>query len=74
MKDIKRFLDGKPGGWTYLEEVGVLAIYCTTHIVAISHYIGEMYGFTPEILAKIERDCAFYKITEVLNAKPKVPA
>lgn len=66
VKNIKLFLDGKPG-WKYKDEIGPLAIYCSTHIVAVSHYIGELYGFTDEIRAKIVNDCAFYHITEVIN-------
>jgi len=69
VKEIKRFLDGKVNGWEYSKVVGPLAIYCSTHIVAISHYIGEIYGFTDEIKEKIKRDCHFYHIDEVINGQ-----
>lgn len=67
VKEIKTFLDAKTEGWNYKEVVGVLAIYCNTHIVAVSHYIGEIYGFTDEIKAKIKSDSDFYQITEVIG-------
>lgn len=69
--EIKRFLDGK-GQWNYKEVIGPLAIYCSTHIVAVSHYIGEIYGFTDEIRGKIKRDCEFYRITEIIGHKEAV--
>lgn len=72
VKEIKTFLDAKTEGWKYKEVVGVLALYCTTHIVAVSHYIGELYGFTDEIRSKIKKDSEFYNITEVIGHATKL--
>ena len=67
---IRKFLDYK-NIWDYKEEVSMLALYCGTPIIAISYFIAELYGMTDEIRAKIESDCQFYRISEVINYRPK---
>lgn len=63
---IKSWLDNKPG-WKLHEEIGSLALATGVPIVAVGHYIGELYGFTPELNTKIKRDMEFYQVTTILN-------
>jgi len=52
-----------------LEFIGNVAIACCCHIVIVGHYYAELYGYTPEIKAKIARDMLFYHIDEVIGLK-----
>jgi len=61
---IKSFLDAKPG-WKYQEVVGWIAMGRDIPIIAVSYFIGELYGFTDEINAKIESDKRFYSVARV---------
>lgn len=70
VEEIRKFLSTK-NDWIYKEQVGMLAIYCSTPIIAVSYYIAELYGMTDEIRDKIDRDSEFYKVTKVFNYRPK---
>jgi hypothetical protein len=61
---IKIWLDNKPN-FNYLAEVGPIALATNTHIIIVSYFIGELYGFTDEIRDKIKRDMNFYNIKKV---------
>ncbi len=61
---IKRWLDNRPN-YVFKDEVGAIALATNTPIIVVSHFIGELYGFTDEILNKIESDKKFYRITKV---------
>jgi hypothetical protein len=47
--------------------IGVLAIATNIHIVLVSYYIGELYGFDSRLYAFISRLEKFYTVKEVLN-------
>lgn len=49
--------------------IGNLAIITGVPIIVVACYIGELYGFTAELEAKISRLMEFYTIKEVLNVK-----
>lgn len=68
---IKMFLDNKTD-WVFEKTVGTLALATSTHIVAISCFIGELYGFTPNIVAKIKSDAKFYKINKIVGLKESI--
>lgn len=36
-------------------------------VIAVCHFVGEIKGFTPELLGVIERLMKFYGITEVIG-------
>lgn len=55
-----------------MESVGLLAVATSVPIIIVLTYIGELYGFTPDVLAYIERLKEFYKIDEVLNVKKEI--
>lgn len=63
---IKLWLDGKPD-WKYEDEVGPLALATGCPIILVSHYIGQLYGYTEEINNKIKRDMLFYNVETVLD-------
>ncbi len=50
-----------------LDFIGLLAINTYVHIVICGHYLGELYGYTPEILAKIRSDMKFYNVDETIG-------
>ena len=47
--------------------LGMLALATGVHVVIVAVYLGELYGFTPELLNQIERLKTFYRIDQVLN-------
>lgn len=61
---IKNWLDSRPD-WIYENEVGPIAVASHTHIVAVSHFIGQLYGYTDNIKNKIIRDMKFHNVDEV---------
>lgn len=52
-----------------IEMIGVLANATFVHVIIISCYLGEIYGFTPELYATIDRLKKFYKIKDIKNIK-----
>lgn len=52
-----------------LEFISNLAIITGVPIIIVCCYVGEIYGFTPDLLAKIEYLKKFYTVDEVLNVK-----
>lgn len=52
-----------------MEFMGMLAIATNVPIIIVATYIGELYGFTPELVSFIERMKLFYNIDTVLNAR-----
>jgi len=52
-----------------LEYIGNLAVATGVPIIIVLTYIGELYGFSPEIDAKLETLKAFYTVKEVINVK-----
>jgi hypothetical protein len=49
--------------------IGELAVSTLVPIIAVACFVGELYGFDPELRAFIKRLMAFYKITEVTGVK-----
>lgn len=68
---VKAHLDARPG-WKFSEEVGVLSIASGVPIIIVSHYIGELFGYTEEITSKIKRDMLFYSVVSVRNTKQEI--
>lgn len=52
-----------------LDEIGYIAIGTYIHIVLVTYFIGELYGWTAEVHAKMKRLMDFYKIDEVEGYK-----
>jgi hypothetical protein len=65
---IKAWIETRPD-YIFKNEVGAIALATSVPIIVVSHFIGELFGYTDEVLAKIQSDMAFYRITEVLGTK-----
>lgn len=52
-----------------LKYIGNIALITGVPIIIVSYYIGEIYGFSDELEAKIKKLMEFYIIEEVLNVK-----
>lgn len=50
-----------------LKAMGKIALYTSCPIVAVGYFIGEIFGFTPELNAAIKSLEAFYRVDEVKN-------
>lgn len=68
---IKALIDANEY-YKYSDSVGLLAVACELHIVIVSLFIGQLYGFTDEILDKIKRDCFFYNIEGVIGLEESI--
>lgn len=49
--------------------IGTLAITTSVHIIICCVYIGELYGFTPGLVDRLERLKEYYLVTEVRGIK-----
>lgn len=47
--------------------IGILAVTTGVPIIIVANYIGEIYGFTPELDKFIVSLMAFYTVTHVIN-------
>jgi hypothetical protein len=65
IKSIKLLFDTKEEYSKKLDFIGSVAIATAVPIVVVCYYMGELYGFTDELNAKIDRLRQFYKITEM---------
>ncbi len=61
---IALWIDARPD-CDLLDEAGKIACAYHVHIVVVLCFIGELRGFTSEILSKIERDMSYYHISEI---------
>ena len=68
VKSIEELLRDKTPQERY-DFIGNLAIITNVPIIVVSCYVGELYGFTPELNAFIERMKSFYSVGEVFNVK-----
>ena len=50
-----------------LELASVIAVATGCPIIIVCQYIGELSGFTPELVSKMERLCLFYNVAEVIK-------
>lgn len=50
-----------------VDMIGAMALATHCHIVYISYYVGERYGFTPKLLGLIESISRFYQPVVVIN-------
>lgn len=69
---IKRFLDNKPTDKRQ-EYIGEAAVVTGCHIIAVCHYYGELYGYTPELIERLASLMKFYQmgaVTGNLTQKP----
>jgi fatty-acid desaturase len=53
-----------------VEWVAKLAIITGVPICITAVYVGELFGFTPELTAKLQVLKAFYHVTEIVNIQP----
>lgn len=49
--------------------IGDIALATECPIIVVAHYVGEIYGQTPELLSQIDRFMIFYNETEVRGIK-----
>lgn len=68
MNDILNFTKDKTEEERY-EGIGMLAVATAVPVVVVCCYLGELYGFWPELKALLKRLMEFYKVDEVLNVK-----
>lgn len=70
VKLIKQLADAQPAEERLQSRyIGLLALTTGVPIIIVACYLGELYGFTEELNAFIERLKAFYKIKQVNNIK-----
>ena len=61
---IKLFLDRR-GLAELSRSISEMASAYHCPVIAVCHFVGELYGFTPELDELIAKLCAFYKVTEI---------
>jgi hypothetical protein len=52
-----------------IKEASILAVALHLPIIAVFYYLGELYGFTPELYKEINRLQEFYNVDLVLNIR-----
>lgn len=67
VKDIEWMLVDKETDKERLEFIGLISVATGVPIIVVCCYVGELWGFTDELKAMIERLKAFYHVTEVLG-------
>lgn len=50
-----------------LSAIGLISLSLNVPIIVVACYIGELYGFSPQLNAFIQRLRDFYHIDEVIN-------
>lgn len=50
-----------------IEHLNALTQMTSCDIIIVAYYIGELYGFTPEVLAAIDSLTKFYKPDEIIG-------
>lgn len=73
IKDILSFCRDKSAE-ERIASLGMLAVATGVPVIIVGVYLGELYGFTPELLNQIERLKTFYSIDEVLNIHEPIKA
>lgn len=68
MTDILNFTKDKTVEERY-EGIGMLAVATAVPVIVVCCYLGELYGFWPELKALLKRLMEFYKVDEVTNVK-----
>jgi hypothetical protein len=53
-----------------IKQIGTLAVITGVPIIVVCHYLGELWGYTPELTARIEKLMEFYKVDGVINNRP----
>lgn len=66
VKDISMMLNDKTPA-ERLDAIGSVAVSTGVPIIVVCFYVGELYGFSSQLYAKIDRLKAFYCITGVLG-------
>lgn len=69
LKAIELMFESKKTDQERREHIGSVAVATGVPIIVVSQYLGEIYGFTPELEAFMERLKFFYKITEFKGCK-----
>lgn len=67
MKVVESMMYEKKTPKDRMEFIGAIAVATGVPIIVVACYVGEIFGFTEELKAFIERLKAFYHITEILG-------
>lgn len=65
---IKMLLDTKEPE-DRVKFISAIAVSTGCPIVAVCHFVGELYGYTAELEEKIDLLSKFYKVTEVVGIR-----
>jgi hypothetical protein len=65
MKSIELMFKAKKDDIERREFIGSVAVATGVPIIVVAQYLGEIYGFTPQLDSFMDRLKHFYKITEL---------
>lgn len=68
--DVFNFTKGKTHE-ERMQFLGMLAIATNVHIIIVATYVGEIYGFSQDLVDFINRMKLFYNVDKVLNVRVK---
>ncbi len=68
IKSFKILLDDKTEE-ERLGQIGALAVGSQVPIIVVACYVGELYGFSAELVEIINKLADFYGVDEIINAK-----
>ena len=69
MKEISLMFKNKKDDIERREFIGAVAVSTGVPIIVVAQYLGEIYGFTPQLDKFMDRLKHFYKITELEGCK-----
>lgn len=69
---IKLYVERQTRTVTKSQVCGPLAIATNCPIIAVAHFVGELYGFDAELTGYIDRLVAFYKVDAVINQEQNI--
>lgn len=64
---VEAFVDRDEGKEPMHELCGRIAIATNCPIIAVGHYMAELYGMTPELRGFLDRLITFYKVDSITN-------
>lgn len=70
VKDVITFTQDK-NHKDRMEFMGMLAVATNVPIIIVATFVGELYGFTPDLNSFIDELKLFYSIDKVLNIRVK---
>jgi len=69
IQSISKMFEAKPSYKEKVEHIGPIAVATMVPILVVCQYMGEIYGFTPELEDKMDKLKYFYKVTELRGCK-----